>query len=110
VVLLIMLLASGGRSDSLVLKYTITHDGNVSLAWNALPKADGYEVYAGEADGHTAVVWQMLTERTSEQNYHISNKFLHAEQVAYQVKAILKNGDEVISNVVYVTQQERIAK
>jgi len=110
VVLLIVMLGSGGRADSLELKYSITAEGNVFLTWEALPKADCYEVYGGEADGNMSVDWQLLAERDDKQNYHISNKFLQAEQAGYQVKAILRNGEEIISNTVYVTQQERTAK
>ncbi len=110
VVLVIMLLVSGGQSDVLELKYSITAEGNVLLKWDALPKAEGYEVYGGEVDENSSVDWQLLAERDNKQNYLISNKFPQAVQSAYQVKVILRNGDEMISNIVYVTKRERTAK
>ena len=110
VVLVIMLLVSGGQSDVLELKYSITAEGNVLLKWDALTKAEGYEVYGGEVGENSAVDWQLLAERDNKQNYLISNKFPQAVQSAYQVKVILRNGDEMISNIVYVTKRERTAK
>ena len=109
-VLLITLIGSVSRSDTLELKYSITAEGNVVLRWEALQTAECYEVYGGTEDGNSAVEWQLLAECSSKQNYHISNKFLMAEKAAFQVKVILRNGDEFLSNIVYVTQKERTAK
>ena len=110
VALAIVLIGSVGRTETLELNYAITKEGYVKLSWEDLSNAECYEVYGGEAGENASVDWQLLAECDRSHNYHISNKFPQAEQSAFQVKAILKNGNELITNIVYVTKQERNIK